>query len=216
MGNAGKLNPGPCRRRLLLPGDEMALYDICLQTGDAGKDATGLYEDKNLLGDLYVGPYLHYQPELAWVIEDDLGICGYLLGVTNTLNFQSWFLDKWLPRIQKGRCFPDHHKQPWTLDDALLASLFEFEFDRPRWLSKYSAHIHIELLPRIQRKGYGSRWTLELLHALREQGCSGVHLGMHPDNREALRFYHKMGFHLLERAELAWEETLYLGKDLMK
>ena len=101
MGNAGKLNPGPCRRRSLLPGDEMALYDICLQTGDAGKDATGLYEDKGLLGDLYVGPYLHYQPELAWVIEDDLGICGYLLGVTNTLNFQSWFLDKWLPRIQK-------------------------------------------------------------------------------------------------------------------
>ena len=37
---------------------------------------------------------------------------------------------------------------------------------------------------------------------------------MHPDNKRALSFYEKLGFEVLEHADLPWEEVLYLGKDL--
>jgi len=30
-----------------------ALYEICLRTGDAGEDATHLYSDPRLLGEIY-------------------------------------------------------------------------------------------------------------------------------------------------------------------
>ena len=33
------------------------LYRVCLETGDAGKDATALHDDPALLGHVYVGAY---------------------------------------------------------------------------------------------------------------------------------------------------------------
>ena len=41
------------------PADAPELYRICLLTGDAGRDATALHADADLLGEVYVGPYLH-------------------------------------------------------------------------------------------------------------------------------------------------------------
>jgi len=211
MNDQPKYTNTGCRRRCFVPADKKALYRICQQTGDAGKDATQLFMDVDLLGDLYVGPYLEYQPGLAWTVEDEHGICGYVLGVSDTHAYQRWHLSHWLPIIRKGRRFPEKEEEAWTMDDTLLASLFEFEFDRPDWLEQLPAHIHIDLLPRIQGQGWGTRFVRDMLDTLRDKDCPGVHLGMHPENQDALSFYEKLGFEVLEHVELKWEEVLYLG-----
>ena len=198
------------RRRTYQSGDKEGIYRVCLQTGDAGQDASALYKNASLLGDLYVGPYLAFQPEHAWVIEDDVGICGYVLAVKDTSCYQNWFMTEWLPEIQKNRQAPVSGVEPESPDDALLASLFDFSMYQPSWLPLFPAHFHIELLERIQGKGYGTQWMMEMLKSLQKQGCQGVHLGMHPDNKRALSFYEKLGFEVLEHADLPWEEVLYL------
>ena len=38
------------------PGDGPAMYDVCLRTGAHGGDASALYRDPRLLGEVYVGP----------------------------------------------------------------------------------------------------------------------------------------------------------------
>ena len=58
------------------PGEERVLYDICLLTGDSGVDASGLYRDPSLLGEVYVGPYLRFAPSFAWVGVDAQGVAG--------------------------------------------------------------------------------------------------------------------------------------------
>src|SRR5213075_2470619 len=58
-----------------LPG----VYRVCLLTGDAGKDATALARDPDLLGHVYVGPYVVGEPGLSLVVADDSGIAGYCL-----------------------------------------------------------------------------------------------------------------------------------------
>ena len=211
MNGPNKLVSNPCQRRCFATSDKKALYQICLKTGDAGKDASQIFRDVNLLGDLYVGPYLEYPSGLAWTIEDEVGICGYVLGVANTLAYHRWHLNHWLPRIRKGRRLPEKDEDDWTMDDTLLASLFEFEFDHPDWLEQFPAHIHIDLLPRVQGRGLGTRFVREMLDAFCDQNCRGVHLGMHPENHKALSFYQKLGFEVLEHVELKWEEVLYLG-----
>ena len=47
------------------PADLDALYRVCLETGDAGRDATALYDDPTLLGHVYAAPYALFEPELA-------------------------------------------------------------------------------------------------------------------------------------------------------
>lgn len=62
-------------------GDEPALTDICLRTGDAGADATGILVDDDLWGQIFVLPYVVRHPDLAFVVESDDGrVVGYVVG----------------------------------------------------------------------------------------------------------------------------------------
>ena len=74
----------PIRVRAAEPSDRDALYEVCLLTGDAGRDATALYPDRSLLGDVFVGPYLALCPDLALVADDGTGAAGYALGALET------------------------------------------------------------------------------------------------------------------------------------
>ena len=46
----------PVTIRPAVAADSRPLYEICLLTGDAGEDARALYVDRDLLGEVWVGP----------------------------------------------------------------------------------------------------------------------------------------------------------------
>ncbi|MDN3718454.1 FAD-dependent oxidoreductase [Roseibium salinum] len=54
--------------------DLEALYAICLRTGDAGKDASGLYSDPRLMGHIYAAPYVALDGLICLVAEDAGGV----------------------------------------------------------------------------------------------------------------------------------------------
>ena len=71
------------RIRPFQPGDEAALSEICLKTADAGADATGIFADDDLWGEVFVLPYAARHPDLAFVVETDDGrVAGYIVGTT--------------------------------------------------------------------------------------------------------------------------------------
>jgi ribosomal protein S18 acetylase RimI-like enzyme len=49
--------------------DLAAVYDICVRTADAGQDARGKYRSDDLMGDLFAGPYVFLEPEVAFVLD---------------------------------------------------------------------------------------------------------------------------------------------------
>ena len=61
-------------------------------------------------------------------------------------------------------------------------------------LAEYPAHLHIDLLPRLQGRGVGRRLVDTLLDALRRRGVPGVHLGVDAANTRAIGFYEHVGF----------------------
>jgi GNAT superfamily N-acetyltransferase len=80
----------------------------------------------------------------------------------------------------------------------------------PEPLAEYPAHLHIDLLPRVRGQGRGRAMVTGLLEALAAAGVPGVHLGMHPDNLRALKFYQSLGFTELTRMH----GVLYLAQRL--
>ncbi|HCI16847.1 MAG TPA: GNAT family N-acetyltransferase, partial [Candidatus Marinimicrobia bacterium] len=80
--------------------DHNDVYTICLKTGDAGSDASNLYKDPNLLGHIYAGPYINLEPESAFMLEDEIGICGYIIGALDTQSFFNKVKSNWLPALQ--------------------------------------------------------------------------------------------------------------------
>ena len=200
--------------RLCQPKDEEAVYEVCLKTGDGGQDATRLYEDPKALGHIFVGPYMRLEPDLAYVLEDSSGVCGYVLGAFDSKKFYDAYLHQWLPRIRKQHPEPSSDPAGWTQTQKVYHEYYHSEIYLPEPYASYPSHLHIDLLPRAQGCGLGRQMVDRLLAELKTKGSPGVHLGMNSTNARAERFYKKLGFHELARVRSQDSEVLYLGKRL--
>ena len=201
------------RIRLYQPDDFDALYDICLKTGDSGEDASHKYTDPALLGHVYVGPYITFEPELAFVLEDDAGACGYCIGALDTRVFNARCETKWYPPLRETYPEPTAPKSTWQSDDYIKHLLYHPQVLPESVLRAYPSHLHIDLLPRAQGKRQGQRLMRSLFTALADRGSHGVHLGLGMRNTRALRFYQKLGFTLLNDAGLP-QQAYWMGRAL--
>ena len=168
------------------------LYDICLATGDAGDDAAHLYRDPTLLGHVYAGPYAALAPDAVFVAEDAEGIGGYILGARDTAAFEDLLEARWWPALRAR--YPDV-AEPVTPDERMRRLIHHPPRMPRRIVEKYPAHLHIDLLPRLQGKGVGKR----LLDTWREAIGVPVHLAVGERNARAVKFYRAYGFHEVER-----------------
>jgi ribosomal protein S18 acetylase RimI-like enzyme len=181
-----------------------ALYDICLKTGDAGQDATALYRDGRLLGHVYAGAYGVLEPESCFVVEDDLGVGGYIIGTRDTFAFEKRMEAEWWPalrtRIAEGG----------DGADGRMAHLIHHPARTPRRINEpYPAHLHINCLPRLQGQGVGKQLIDAWRAAMARAGAANAHLGVGPRNKRAVRFYRAYGFHLIEQAPEPWNTYLF-------
>ena len=174
------------------PGEEQALYEICLLTGDSGVDASGLYRDPALLGEVYVGPYLRFAPAHALVAVDAAGVAGYVLGAPDTVGFEAECERAWWPALRARYPLSSHPED--TPDGRIVRLIHKPPVASPDVVERYPAHLHIDLLPRIQGQGDGRRLLTALLDGLAAAGAPGVHLGVGLANQRAIGFYRRMGF----------------------
>ncbi|MDP1626698.1 MULTISPECIES: GNAT family N-acetyltransferase [Alphaproteobacteria] len=184
------------------PSDLDALYAIALATGDAGQDASALYEDPQLVGHIYAAPYALLEPQCAFVVEDEQGVGGYIVGTADTRRFEARLEAEWWPKLRERYPAPES-KTPtaWTADEQ-RAWLIHNPFVTPeRIVASYPAHLHINLLPRLQGRELGRRAIRRFLGAVGEAGARGIHLGCSMANTRALRFYDAYGFTEIERSE---------------
>lgn len=169
-----------------LPG----AYRVCLQTGASGKDATPGFHNPDLLGHVYVGPYMVGQPGLSLVVADEEGIGGYALAAADTRAFEAWAEQDWWPLLRR--------QYPLGNGDTEDGEVIRLLHSPPHALDKivvdYPAHLHIDLLPRMRGKGHGRGLIEALLIALRSMGSYGVHLEVGAGNVNAIAFYRHLGF----------------------
>jgi ribosomal protein S18 acetylase RimI-like enzyme len=178
--------------RPFAPDDADACYEICLRTGDHGGDASALYTDPRLIGEFWVGPYLERWPQHAFVVADETAVGGYIVGAPDTAEHEQWLAQEWLPPLRVR--YPIDAFPPGTAD-ADTVRLLHDPPGRPEQLtSRWPAHLHIDLLPRLQRRGYGRALMQAFLDSLRSAGVPGIHLGVSSRNPDAIAFYRRLGF----------------------
>ena len=173
-----------------LPG----AYRVCTLTGDAGADATGKYRDPDLLGHIYVGPYLAWQQGTQLVVVDDQGVAGYLLSADDTTAYEAWAEAAWWPPLRERYPLVDDGSP----DARLIRMIHQPERAEPRIVRDYPAHLHVDLLARTRGSGLGRVLIERLLGELRERGAAGVHFGVDGRNANAIGFYEHLGFKHLQ------------------
>lgn len=183
--------------------DMPGMYRACLLTGDAGRDATGMYANPDLLGHVFVGPYVVGEPDLALVAADDQGVAGYCLAARDTRAFGAWAESSWWPSLRAQ--YPRRYNP--TPDAEIIELLHEPPVAPPEIVDAYPAHLHIDLLERVRGTGAGRRLIELQLAQLAAAGAPACHLTVATSNENAIAFYGHLGWEVL----LAGPEDTVMG-----
>jgi ribosomal protein S18 acetylase RimI-like enzyme len=161
--------------------DQADVFDVCVQTGEG---------DPAVLPDVYAAPYVAFDPGLAFVVDTGERVAGYILATDDTRKFVKRYRSDWLPG------FIERHgeEQAGEPADRVRAAGLRPERMLVPGVDDYPAHLHIDLLPEIQRQGLGRMLVKTLVHALRARGVTGLHLVADPSNTSAIAFYARTGF----------------------
>lgn len=79
--------------------DEPCVYEICKKVAALSIEGDLDGECGNLLGDKLVGSFLTLSPEYCFVVENEDGLCGYLLGAPDTRQFEKKLQLAWIPDL---------------------------------------------------------------------------------------------------------------------
>jgi len=191
-------------------------YAISLATGHHGADASHLYDDPKMVGHIYSAPYLKIAPDLCFVAVDNLGVAGYVVGALDTQAFERLLEGQWWPALRATYDAPDENQRAnWSADQRRSFIIHHPERTPVELARAYPAHLHMNLLPRLQGQGVGPKLLTLWLDKTRALGATAVHLGANTQNPGAIGFWKKHGFKSLEGLiDLPPSRTIWLGRDI--
>lgn len=184
--------------RPFAPGDLDALYQICLVTGDSGKDATALHTDGQLIGHVYAAPYAILEPEHVLVAEDEEGVAGYLVGTHDTRAFEARLEAEWYPPLRARYAGATGLTEA---DQARVRLIMTPDTAPAEVVTDHPAHIHMNLLPRLRGQKVGTRLLQRWADGARAAGVPGIHLGASAQNPGGIAFWTAVGFTPIRRNE---------------
>jgi ribosomal protein S18 acetylase RimI-like enzyme len=186
-----------------LPG----VYRICLLTAAVGEDASSSYGNPDLLGHVFVGPYIVHSPELSRVVVDPEGVAGYVVGAADSRAFEAWAEAAWWPVLRAQ--YPA--LGDGTRDAEVIDLIHRPPLADPAIVVDYPSHLHINLLERARGHGLGRALIEWLVGELRSAGSRGVHLDVGAANHNAVAFYRHLGFEALVTGDDAIVMGMRLG-----
>ncbi|KAJ7102452.1 acyl-CoA N-acyltransferase [Mycena belliarum] len=179
--------------RPALADDAAALSRICLLTADSGQPAEHLHDFPELPGLVWANPYVQLPTTWGFVMEEESSkeVVGYIVGSKDTPTYEKYTAENLWPGLA-ARYPPSLMVKPADRHYANLLQKFRVLPDST--LAFSPAHLHIDILPSHQKQGWGQRLIQTAVEHLKGEGIDGVWLVMNPQNRNASKFYEKLGF----------------------
>ena len=160
-------------------GDLERVEYICRMTADEES-----IKDENagrIISLMYSTYYIEEETDNCFVLVDNGEVVGYIISSVNPLKLNKRYKEKYIKQIQE-------------IDNksAFMARFIPLPYLLLRF--KYPAHLHINLLPDYQGKGFGTKMINTLLSELKEKGIKSVMLLADSKNTGAIKFYKRNGF----------------------
>ncbi len=189
------------------PEDREAVRAISWNTADQGRTVDLYFHDHKTVADVLTRYYTDYEPQSLWVAECNGAVVGYLTGCLDTCRCDRGVAWKVIPKavagaIGRGALW---RAETWRLLAALMGTVLLG--GKPKVdLSKYPAHLHINLRQGFRGRRLGRQLIEHFRQQVLEQGLRGIHLVAWGDNDAGRRFFEAMGFRLLREQPLLLPE----------
>ena len=204
----------PFTIRPVVPEDSRALLHIALLTGDAGQSAESLHRHYELPGLLWALPYVSLTPETAhtwgFVLVDDAALeddCfmktvkGYIVGTSDTRAYEAATEADWWPSLRTRFPLSNSGDERTKADQEYIDLIHRApDVALDSCLAVSPAHVHINLLPEVQRRGWGRRLIGCAVGHLCERQIDAVWVGIDERNMAAREFYVRLGFRGIQGA----------------
>jgi GNAT superfamily N-acetyltransferase len=122
-------------------------------------------------------------------------IKGYVVGTSDTRTYEVATEAEWWPSLRIRFPLSDIGDERTKADQECIDLIHrapDVAFEA--CLAVSPAHIHINPLPEVQRRGWGRRLIGCVVERLRDEGIDAMWLGINERNTAARTFYEKLGF----------------------
>ncbi len=204
------------RLRTGRPSDHDAYLAISLQTARHGEDGTGLYRDGALMGLIYSAPYLAIDSSFCITLEVDGAISGFAIGAPDTRRFEAELETAWWPGLRVRYPLTARGSAPTGQEDERRIEQIHAPRHTPEAVvGGWPAHMHLNLAPHAQGKGYGRQLVNTWLDVAAREGATAVHVGVNRLNLRGERFWMNNGFAPIALdPDAPGAASLWLGRDI--
>ncbi|XP_032400064.1 protein O-GlcNAcase isoform X1 [Etheostoma spectabile] len=192
--------------------DKLELYRMVRQLHlrtQGGQESSVSHPD--IVGDRCLGPCLALCPEYCFILEDELGACGCVLGILDVRSFAKRCQASWMPAMRDKYPPKRGNTHPNTQD--LIQLMEEDQGEYPDSLIyHFPSQLRLDALPELVDISVSRTLLAALLTALKANGSQGVFCEVQPTDRQRLEFLTKMGFLEILRGEARSREGVVLGR----
>ncbi|XP_074480818.1 protein O-GlcNAcase isoform X2 [Sebastes fasciatus] len=192
--------------------DKLELYRMVRQLHlrtQGGQESSVAHPD--VVGDRCLGPCLALCPEYCFILEDELGVCGCMLGILEVRSFAKRCQASWMPAMRDKYPPKGGNTQPKTQD--LIQLMEEDQGEYPdSLLYHFPSQLRLDALPELVDVSVSRTLLTALLTALKANGSQGVFCEVQPTDRQRMEFLTKLGFLEILRGEARSREGVVLGR----
>ena len=205
--------------------DRDQIREIACQTASHRDAMESVFGDPAVMADLLTRYYTDFEPESLWVAEAGSVVIGYLSGCLRSV---------WRRRRMARTVFPQAvwralrrgalgRRETWRLVQSILKTFGIGEGRRMKpILTRYPAHLHINLRPGGRGQGVGRALVERFEDQVREADVPGVHARVHAANDGARSFFESLGYrsvnrypwYLAQNGQMIRQETIIYAKRL--
>jgi hypothetical protein len=182
------------------PSDRDAVRRLCCETGYLGRAIDPVFEDRQLFADYLTSFYTDWEPESTFVIEDDGGVKGYLMGSRRPFLHQLHSFFHNLSLFARGVFrYPRYNRASKAFVRWILLNAWREVPAAPRRMP----HFHFNLLPEVQGFANSRELLFRFLHHLRAHGETHVFGQVVTfEERRGAKVFERFGFRVLEKKEI--------------
>ncbi len=116
-------------------------------------------------------------PPLTFVVEDGAGVAGFVTGTPDTVAWEDRLERDWWPSLRALYADPSDVPADLRSPDQRRAFMIHHPTRTPDVVvARYPAHLHMNLLPRLHRRGIGSRLLASWLDTDTARGARAFHI----------------------------------------
>ncbi|KAF7229846.1 protein O-GlcNAcase isoform X1 [Nothobranchius furzeri] len=193
--------------------DKVELYRMVRQLHlrtQGGQESSTAHPD--VIGDRCLGPCLALSPEYSFILEDELGVCGCVLGISDVRSFAKRCQASWIPAMRDKYPPKGTNTHTYTQQD-LIRLMEEDQGEYPdSLLYHFPSQLRLDALPELVDVSVSRTLLTALLTALKANGSQGVFCEVQPTDHQRLEFLTKLGFLEILRGEARSREGVVLGR----